>query len=118
MPAGKRNSATFAVIFDLAPGYAILGPRVGWSCLKAPKCQPWSTARLVSKIGCLGDCRALAQWHKAVKILLAAGTFTSRLYTPTETVLRLFGVHKQGELERLSRPSCDWLYPATFLHHH
>ena len=73
VPAAKRNSATFAVICDLAPGYAILGPQVGWSCLKAPKAHPWSTARLVPKIGCLGDCRALAQWHKAVKILMAAG---------------------------------------------
>jgi hypothetical protein len=39
----------------------------------------WSSARSVSKIGCLGDCRALAQWgNKAVRILLAAGTFCIR----------------------------------------
>jgi hypothetical protein len=42
-------------------------------------------ARSVSKISCLGDCRALAQWHKAVRILLAEGTFESRRRTPTST---------------------------------
>ena len=77
MPAAKRNSATFAVISDLAPGYTILGPRVGQSCLKAPKAHPWSTARSVSKIGRLGDCWALAWWHQTEKILLAAGTFAA-----------------------------------------
>jgi hypothetical protein len=33
----KRNSVTFAVICDLAAGYPVLGPRVGYSRLKAPK---------------------------------------------------------------------------------
>jgi hypothetical protein len=42
---------------DQAAGYPILGPRVGYSCLKVLK-SPWSRTRSVSKIGCLGDCRA------------------------------------------------------------
>jgi hypothetical protein len=36
VPAAKRNSATFAVIRGLAPGYAILGPRVGLVMPKGP----------------------------------------------------------------------------------
>jgi hypothetical protein len=42
----------------------VLGLRVGWPCLKLPKTHTWSGARSVSKIGCLGDCRPSAQWHK------------------------------------------------------
>jgi hypothetical protein len=45
---------------------------------KAPKLHPWRSARSVSKISCLVTAE---QWHKAVRILLAAGTFASRLRT-------------------------------------
>jgi len=40
-----------------------------------------------------------------------------RRSTPTETVLRLFGVHKQGELEGFGAHRLHVEYPAAFLHH-
>ena len=71
-----RNSATLAVICDLAAGYPILGPRVGYSCLKAPKAIPGAgqdrSLKLVVWV-------TAEPWRsgKAVRIPLAAGTFAS-----------------------------------------
>jgi hypothetical protein len=56
-----RNSATFAVIRDPALGNTNSRARSGLVTPKGPlKLISKSSAGSVPKIGCLGDCRALA----------------------------------------------------------